>query len=156
MISQIRYDINQVKNLILTESVNNSFEENRKIIRFYIKNLFKSNEYENGNRVEDDGYSYNVYNLWVTFLTFLHNSLHIEEKLHDEFKLANKEINKFLDLRKTNDFSEIIQLCQKYYSPYSEVRFGLETMDSIEEVRLYMEELSDNGINIYSKVYVKL
>ena len=145
----------------LNESVNNNFDENRKNIRPYIKIITKSDDYQNGYRIDDGGYDdgrhqkkYNIYDHWVKYLIIIHNSLLIEEKFQNEFKVNSKEINKYLKLPNTTNFDEIIKLCQDYYDPKaSAVRFGIETKDSIEEVRIYLKELSDRGIKFYDKIY---
>lgn len=129
----------------------NTFEENRKSIRRYIKNIIKSKEYGDGHKF-DDG-EYNIYDFWIKYLIIIHNSLLMEEKFQNEFKISGKEINKHLKLLNTTDFNKMIKLSQNYYDSNSKVRFGIETMDSIEEVRIYVNKLIDSDVNFYDKIY---
>jgi len=157
----MREHIVTFKNFLIKESNSNSFEYNRKTLRKYVKTILKSEEYSNGYRIDDGGYDdgyqkkYNIYDTWVRYLIIIHNSLLIEEKFENEFKICGKEINKFLNLTPTNDFSEIIELCKNYYEPNNKVRFGIETKDSIEEVRNYIKILEKSGIKFYDKIYFK-
>ena len=160
MSKEMREHIDEFKTFILKESVNNNFNENRKIIRRYIETITKSDEYQNGYRVDDGGYDdgsyqkkYNIYDHWVKYLIIIHNSLLIEEKFKNEFKVSGKEINRYLKLPNTTNFNEIIKLCQDYYDSSNKVRFGIETKDSIEEVRIYLKELSNRNIKFYEKIY---
>jgi hypothetical protein len=160
MSKEMREQIDKFRMLLLKEGRSNSFDDNRKMLRMYIKTIVKSKEYEDGYKMDDGGRGdgsyqkkYNIYDHWVKFLIILHNSLIIEEKFENEFKINGKEINKFLNLKKTNDLSEIIELAKKYYDSDSPVRFGLETKDSIEEVREYLKLLDKNNIKFYDKIY---
>lgn len=160
MSKKMREHIDKFKTFILKESVNNNFNENRKILRRYIATITKSDEYQNGYRVDDGGYDdgsyqkkYNIYDHWVKYLIIIHNSLLIEEKFENEFKVSDKEINRYLKLPNTTNFNEIIKLCQDYYDSSNKVRFGIETKDSIEEVRIYLKELSNRNIKFYEKIY---
>ena len=135
MSKEMREQIDRFRNLII-ESKSNSFDNNRKRIREYVKTLKTS-----------DKFNPDIHDIWIRFLTALHNFLHIEEKFIDEVKLNNKEINKHLILPKTKDFDEIINICKKYYDNNNKVRFGLETLDSIEEVRNYIKTLSNSLVD---------
>jgi len=141
MSKEMREQIDRFRNLII-ESKSNSFANNRKRIREYIKTIKSSDKY--------DPY---IHNQWIDILIILHNFLHIEEKFKDEVELNNKEINKYLNLPKTNDFDEILNIVKKYYDTNSKVRFGLETLDSIDEIRDYINNLSGN---IFSKIQTTL
>jgi hypothetical protein len=162
MSKEMREQIDNFKNSLLKENNGNSFEDNRKTLRKYIKTILNSEEYRDGYRMDDGGWDddsykrkYNIYDFWVRYLTIIHNSLLIEERFENEFKISGKEINKFLNLKNTNDFSEIIELCNNYYDSNNKVRFGIETKDSIEEVRNYIKTLEKNGIKFYDKIYFK-
>lgn len=133
-----------------------TFEHNRKIIRKYIKFIKNDEKYAKGNRKEDDGYEFNVYSIFLTYLIVIHNFLLIEEKFQKEVKLCGKEINKYLKLKDTTDFDYILNLTKELYDSSHKVRFGTETLDSIESVRLFRGKLSKNNIDIYNKVYFKL
>jgi hypothetical protein len=162
MSKEMREQIDNFKNFLLKENNGNSFEDNRKSIRKYIKTILNSEEYRDGYRIDDGGWDdgsykrkYNIYDYWVRYLIIIHNSLLIEQRFENEFKISGKEINKFLNLKNTNDFSEIIELCKNYYDSNNKVRFGIETKDSIEEVRNYIKTLENNGIKFYDKIYFK-
>ncbi len=162
MSKEMREQIDNFKNFLIKEGKNNSFEDNRKILRKYVKTILKSEEYNNGYKIDDGGYDdgsyqykYNIYDTWVRYLIIIHNSLLIEQRFENEFKISGKEINKFLNLKNTNDFSEIIELSKNYYNYNNKVRFGLETKDSIEEVRNYLNLLQQNGVKLYDKIYLK-
>lgn len=147
-------NIHKYNTFLLNENIKKSFDDNRRIIRSYIKCIRKSDLYSKRNKKDEDGYVYNTYDTWIDFLTILHNYLHVEEKFEKEVKLNNKQINKYLELPKTNDFNTIIQICEKYYDNDSKVRFGLETLDSIQEVRDYLDELRSK-VNFYHKIQIK-
>lgn len=92
------------------------------------------------------------YQYLIGFVKVLHNFLYLEEKFFDLVKSNNKEINKFLELPKTEDLETIVRVLDEYYDPEtSKVRFGLETIGNIEEVRLFIEKLRIKKIDIYSK-----
>lgn len=160
MSKEMREQIDRFRMLLIKEGKSNSFDENRKMLRRYIKTILKSKEYEEGYKMDDGGWEedtyqkkYNIYDHWVKYLIILHNTLLMEEKFENEFKLSGKEINKFLDLENTNDFYEIIEIAKKYYDSNNPVRFGIETKDSIEEVREYLRLLDRSGVKFYDKIY---
>jgi len=100
---------------------------------------------------------HNNQDIYYKYVIIIHNFLHLEEKFIDEIKLNNKEINRFLDLSPSVEYIEIIEKIEEYYNNSSKVRFGIETLDSIEAVRLYIIKLSENKkIDIYNKLYLKL
>lgn len=91
------------------------------------------------------------YNLYSTYFIIIHNWLIIERMFYEEIKLANKEINKHLELEKLNTVQEVIDKFTELYDPYHNVRFGIETLDSIESVRNYLSERPE----LYKKLMKK-
>lgn len=87
--------------------------------------------------------------LLVTFFDSLLNSLVFEIHFPEEIKAAGKEILKHLgDLKPiTNDKSDEKKLAiiqsefERLYDPNHVVRFAIETLDSVEEVRIIKEAL---------------
>lgn len=87
--------------------------------------------------------------LVTNFFTALSNSLIYELYFPEEIKSAGKEILKHLgDLKPiTDDMSEEEKLAiiqsefERLYDPNHPVRFAIETLDSVEEVRIIKEAL---------------
>lgn len=85
----------------------------------------------------------------TSFFKGLANSLIFESIFNSNFKKAGKEILKHLgDLKPIkDDMSEEEKLAiiesefQRLYDPNHPVRFAIETLDSIEEVRIIKEAL---------------
>jgi hypothetical protein len=97
------------------------------ILHRYIFNLECSNQKNNVN-IESA----------IRFFTILIERMQIEYFLPNEFKSADKELSKhLLELPHTNTIKETLEVFKTLYDPTHPVRFSLETMDSIEEVRNY-------------------
>jgi len=141
----------------ITESLDtNSLKTNQKRLREYIK-VLKDNDEIVSNK-EDPEYKYNKYEVYITYFTIIHNALLLEQRFYNLFKLSNKEVNKYLDLPELSDVKDIIDKFSELYDSHNKVRFAVETMDSIEEVRQYfkkLEEVNKRG-NYYSKIFFKL
>jgi ASC-1-like (ASCH) protein len=73
----------------------------------------------------------------------------LEDRYFDIVKLSNKEINKYLNLPKLESLDEVINKFNELYDTNSNVRFGVETLDSIEEIRLLLPNLKD----FFDKIY---
>lgn len=141
-----REDIDRVKNWkqFLTEDVSISFTENQKRLRKYIK-ILKDN-YELGK--EDFG-DYNKFDIIMRYFIVIHNFLYLENKYFDNVKITGKELNKYLDLPKLESLGDIINKFNELYDTNSKVRFSVETLDSIEEIRLILPKLKDFSSRIY-------
>ena len=94
--------------------------------------------------------SQNNYNSLITsFYKELSNSIVFESIFSNQFRNAGKEILKHLgDLKPINDeMSEEEKLAiiqsefERLYDPNHPVRFAIETLDSVEEVRIIKEAL---------------
>lgn len=141
-----REDIDRVKNWkqFLTEDVSISFTENQKRLRKYIK-ILKDN-YELGK--EDFG-DYNKFDIIMRYFIVIHNFLYLENKYFDKVKITGKELNKYLDLPNLESLGDIINKFNELYDTNSKVRFSVETLDSIEEIRLILPKLKDFSSRIY-------
>lgn len=144
----MREQINKVKNWrqFLNEDVSINFTENQKRLREYIK-ILKEN-YDLG-VVKDDGGNYNKFDIIIRYFIIIHNFLYLENKYFDFVKLSGKEINKYLHLPKLETLEDVINKFNELYDTNSKVRFGVETLDSIEEIRLILPELRDFTSKIY-------
>ncbi len=88
-------------------------------------------------------------NIQHTFFDSLASAITYELYFYDEVKSAGKEILKHLgDLKHiTDDMSEEKKLAiiqsefERLYDPNHPVRFAIETLDSVEEVRIIKEAL---------------
>lgn len=149
----MREQINKVKNWkqFLNEDISINFTENQKRLREYIKTL-KEN-YDLG-VVKDDGGNYNKFDIIIRYFVIIHNFLYLENKYFDIVKLSNKEINKYLHLPKLENLEDVINKFNELYDTNSKVRFGVETLDSIEEIRLLLPQLKDFHNKIYKSLNV--
>lgn len=147
MSKEMREQINKVKNWkqFLNEGVSINFTENQKILRKYIK-ILKEN-YDLG-MVKDDGGDYNKFDIIIRYFIIIHNFLYLENSYFDIVKLSNKEINKYLNLPKLESLDDVISKFTELYDTNNKVRFAVETLDSIEEVRLLKLPT-----DFYSKIY---
>lgn len=148
MSREMRDQINKVKNWkgIINESFSLNFTENQKRLRKYIK-ILKDN-YDLG-VIKDDG-DYNQFDIIIRYFTIIHNFLYLENKYFDIVKLSGKELNKYLKLPKLENLEDIVNKFNELYNNNSKVRFSVETLDSIEEIRLLLPKLKD----FYSKIYI--
>ena len=146
MSKEMREQIDNFKNFLLKESKSINFTENQKRLREYIK-ILKEN-YDLG-YVKDDGGGFNKFDLYINYFIIIHNFLFLEDRYFDIVKLSNKEINKYLNLPKLESLDEVINKFNELYDTNSKVRFGVETLDSIEEIRILLPKLKD----FFSKIY---
>lgn len=126
------YDKNRLRikmySIIFKNKIVN-FRDSQKILRKYIKTL-KSYE---GTNVE----------FALSFFTLLHNLLYIEDLYLQEVILCNKELNKYVDITPSIDIDYILATFHRLYDPNHKVRFSIETLDSIEQVRILRKNLRD-------------
>jgi len=76
-----------------------------------------------------------------SYFAIIDRAIHLEAKFEDDFKLCNKEIAihlKDVDFESIKDIDEMYSLFLELYDPNHSVRFAVETMDSIESVRLFL------------------
>jgi hypothetical protein len=102
--------------------------------------------------VKDDGGDFNNFDLYIKYFIILHNFLLLENQYFDIVKLSNKEINRYLNLPKLESLDQVINKFKELYDTNSKVRFGVETFDSIEEIRLLLPQLKD----FYNKIHTSL
>lgn len=89
------------------------------------------------------------YQLAISYLMILHNFLIIERMFYEDVKLANKEINKYLQLEKLDSEEEVYnKFLELYDNEKSIIRINVETLDNIEPIGLYLKA--------NSKVYTEL
>lgn len=80
------------------------------------------------------------YDLAISYFTVLHNFLIIERMFYEDVKLANKEINKYLQLEKLSNEEEIYgKFLELYDNEKSIIRTNVETFDNIERINLYLK-----------------
>ena len=91
------------------------------------------------------------YNLAKTYFIILHNFLIIERMMYADVKEAGKEINKHLNLEKLNNEKDVYQKFLELYDNNSHIRFAVETLDSIESVRQYL----NNNSHVYQTLLKK-
>tara|TARA_R110000851_G_scaffold330328_3_gene503053 strand:- start:580 stop:933 length:354 start_codon:yes stop_codon:yes gene_type:complete len=83
----------------------------------------------------------------LQYFIIVHNFLAIEEKYYDQVMMGKKQINKHLSLITNITYvSTAINYYEDLYDPSNQVRFAIETMDIIEEVRLYLDLYIGTGI----------
>jgi hypothetical protein len=134
----MREQIDNFKNFLLKESKSVNFTENQKRLREYIK-ILKEN-YDLG-VIKDEGGNYNKFDIIIRYFIIIHNFLYLEDRYFDVVKLSGKELNKYLKLSKLESLEDVINKFNELYDTNSKVRFGVETFDSIEEIRLLLNDL---------------
>lgn len=121
------------------------FNNNQKRLREYVK-LLKTNY--------NDGFidEYNKFDIMITYFTIIHNFLFLENMFKTEVEINNKNLNKYLDLPKIENVNIVEELFKNLYDTNSPVRFAVETFDSIENIRQFLE----SNPNLYKKIFYKL
>lgn len=89
------------------------------------------------------------YSIQKTYFIIIYNFLIVESIFYEDVKLNKKEINKFLILTELHSVEEVLELFIQLYDSYNNVRFAVETFDSIESIRNY---LSDKKPEIHNKL----
>jgi len=118
-------------------------EENKYILRRYIRLL---GQYK-GMKDHKDA---------IHYFIILHNFLVIEDLFYDQCLMANKQINAHLNLMKDVRFcATAVQYYKLLYDPNHKVRFGIETLDSIEDVRVFLSSDACKKADIYNKLLIE-
>lgn len=78
--------------------------------------------------------------IMIKYFIIIHNFLIIEKMFTQEIILARKELNKYLYLEKLNNIEDINKKFLELYNPHHNVRFSVETFDSIEPIRIWLNE----------------
>ena len=80
------------------------------------------------------------YEIARTYFIILHNFLIIEDMFSEDIKGTGKEINRYLDLTPLGTIEEVMELFLILYNRYHNVRFAVETLDSIESIRIFLQK----------------
>jgi len=78
--------------------------------------------------------------LQKSYWLILSYALTLEKVFGKEMALAGKSIDKHLQIEPINDKDQLTQKFLELYDTNSKVRFAVETMDSIEEIRVWLAE----------------
>ena len=108
--------------------------------------------------IEDD------YNLWAAWMRCVASSLYLEHKFKDSFDLVTG-VSKKEVLVNLNELSTVavnewqredaLKWCSSTSDVYHKLRFSVETLDSIEEVRLFLEPLKSRDIGLCNLLKLK-
>ena len=104
------------------------------------------------------------YELWASWLRCVASALYLEHKFKDSFDmvtgLSKKEV--LVNLNRlsavpVNDWQreDALKWCSDTYDVNHKLRFSIETLDSIEEVRLFLEPLKDKNIGLCNLLKLK-
>ena len=75
-----------------------------------------------------------LYSAWIACV---YNALKLEKMFPDEVKQAKKPILSEIDIR---DGDTALSWAERTYDPYHQLRNNVETLDSIEAIRVYIKE----------------
>lgn len=134
MSEDIREHINKIKNwerLLIenTESWWYNISDKLKLLKGYIHLLNNSEKNDDVN-----------YDTAINYFRILHNFLIIERMFYPMVVKSNKEINKNLDIVKLDNENDVMEKFYELYDNNHNVKFGVETLDSIEKVRIYLKQ----------------
>ena len=101
-------------------------EDKLKILKGYI-HLLNNKGYDNNS-------------IYVTYFIIIHNWLLIERMFQDEVTLCGKELNANLKLKKLDNVQDVMAMFNELYDTNHKVRFAVETFDSIEGIRIFLNE----------------
>jgi hypothetical protein len=104
------------------------------------------------------------YLLWAAWLRSVAASLYLEHKFKDSFDLVTGLSRKEV-LHNLNGLSDVpvhewqredaLKWCSDTYDIHHKLRFAVETIDSIEEVRLFLEQLKSKNIGLSNLLELK-
>lgn len=145
----MKYIITESQHRLLIEKngFDNNLIKNQKRLREYIKILKKN--YDLGFVKDED---YNKFDHIIKYFIIIHNFLHLEEKYSDLIKLSNKELNKYLNLPNLESLQDVLKKFNDLYDINSKVRFSVETLDSIDEIRDFFSK----NPKFFNKIYYKI
>lgn len=104
------------------------------------------------------------YELWAAWLRCVASSLYLEHKFKNSFDLvtglSKKEVLVNLDGLSNVPVNEwqredALKWCSSTYDANHKLRFAVETLDSIEEVRLFLEPLKSRNIGLHNLLELK-
>ena len=94
------------------------------------------------------------YELWNTWCKCVASAIYLEDKFKKEVKESNKEVYKNLEglhLWASGGKPEILKWCSTTYDVNHKLRFAVETLDSIEPIRVYLKNKStDENIHLHN------
>jgi hypothetical protein len=117
-------------------------DEKLKSLKSYIYILKNSDSYiENIGLVDDSQLKKDSMNIdtAINYFTIIHNFLIIERMYSSEVKQANKELNKYLQVKKMNNIDDVLEEFFKLYDINGKVRLAVETFGSIENIRVFLK-----------------
>lgn len=85
------------------------------------------------------------YNLWATWSRCIASAIYLENMFWDDVQACNKSVYTNLEGREKWVYgvkADVLEWCSMTYDPHHKLRFAVETLDSIESVRLYLENKS--------------
>ena len=81
------------------------------------------------------------YELWSAWLRCVASALWLEDLFTAEIHTAKKQIVDNLDgFQRINSRADVLLWCSKTYDVYHKLRNNVETLDSVEVVRVYLKE----------------
>ena len=144
MSKEMRKQINKVKNFkhFLNEDKHYEIDDKLKFLKSYIHILKNSDDYVEKINLSGDDVNAKSINIdtAINYFIIIHNFLIIERMFIDIVTKSNKNINKHLQLSRLHNENDVMDLFFKLYDNNSLVRFAIETFDSIEEVKLYLQK----------------
>lgn len=104
------------------------------------------------------------YELWASWLRCVASALYLEHKFKDSFDLvtglSKKEVLVNLDGLSDVPVNEwqredALKWCSNTYDVHHKLRFAVETLDSIEKVRLFLEPLKNKNVGLHNLLKLK-
>ena len=80
------------------------------------------------------------YGLAIAYFIILHNFLNLERSFQADVDAAGKPLDKYLDVKPLRDPEAVYKKFLELYDTNSRVRFAVETFDSIEPIRVFLQD----------------
>lgn len=84
-------------------------------------------------------------NFWIGYLDIVLSNLYLEEH-YPIVKASGKGILQHLQIPNLKNFYDVIEYCTVIYNPTHQVRFAVETINNIEEIRQLFNNESNTQI----------
>ena len=101
-------------------------KEKQDVLRHYI-DILKATDGDN-------------HELAITYFIILINFLDIEQQFSAEVQQAGKQLNANLNVEPLEDVDAVYKKFLELYDNHSKVRFAVETFDSVEPIRIYLQD----------------
>lgn len=89
----------------------------------------------------------------MQYFLVIHNFLLIEEMFYDQCIMNDTQINIHLSLMEDVRFcATALQYYRRYYDPNHKIRYSLENIWKIEDVRLFLESKQGGELDIYKSL----